>query len=146
MKREIAKFYKGRDKEDFYFENIETADFNNIPENKKGVYILATTDGSEFLYPKKEKSKVFYIGMSSNLRDRLKTHQKEIKRINIKKFDDRWDDWYWERHQYAASFGCEIFIFTVRGTQSPKKLERDLIEHFYNRYFGKPVANGAFSF
>jgi hypothetical protein len=146
MRKDIAKFYKKREKEDFYFEDIKTANFITIPENRKGAYILLATDDSEFLYPKKDKSKVFYIGMSSNLRNRLKTHQKEIKRIQKMNFKDRWDNWYWEKYQYAASFGCEIFVFTTRGVQTPKRLEREIIEHFYNQFYGKPVANGAFSF
>ena len=85
--------------------------------------------------------------MSTNLARRLNGHKESIKLIKEKhKTDERWDDWYWDRYQYAASFGCEVIVFTTRGNQTPKDLESEIIEMFYNKYFAKPISNGAFSF
>ena len=145
MNKEIKKFYSNRKKEDFCFEDIQNADFGLIPNDKQGVYILVAKKG-KFLYPSKKYSPIFYIGMSTNLKKRLKSHQNEIKRIHKMPFKDRWDDWYWERHQYAVAFECRVLVFTIRSSQSAKNLEANIIENFYNEFYGKPVANGAFSF
>ncbi|MCB9361325.1 MAG: GIY-YIG nuclease family protein [Flavobacteriales bacterium] len=143
--KEIKEFYTNRKGEDFHFEDILQADFNKIPIDKNGVYILRAKSDS-FLYPNREKSKIFYIGMSKDLRKRLKTHQRKTKDLIDKTNTERRDYWYWDRYQYAASFGAEVFVFLCKGSQQPKNLEYDIIEHFYDKYLGKPVANGAFSF
>lgn len=145
MNKNISIFYSNREKEDYYFDNILTADFKDIPVNKGGVYILVAKHES-FLYPNKQKSKVFYIGMSKNLKNRLKTHQKWTSHLTEKPDEDRIDLWYWERYQYGASFGTEVCVFLCHEFETPKSLEFNIIEHFYEKYLGKPIANGAFSF
>jgi len=143
--KEIQKFYTNRKKEDFHFENILEADFSEIPNKAKGVYVLLSKKES-FIYPNQEKSKVFYIGMSTTLKNRLKTHQKWSRHLSNKSGEERIDKWYWDRYQYAATFGAEIFVFLCDESGTPKNLEYDIIEHFYDKYLGKPIANGAFSF
>ena len=145
MNKEIKTFYTNRKKEDYHFKDILDADFSAIPSRKNGVYILVAKDES-FIYPNTEKSSVFYIGMSKDLKLRLKSHQKWTKHLSEKENKKRIDKWYWERYQYAASFGCEVYVFTTSDKQTPKDLESEIMEYFYDKYLGKPVSNGAFSF
>ncbi|HRN43024.1 MAG: GIY-YIG nuclease family protein [Flavobacteriales bacterium] len=147
MKQVIKKFYTNRSKPDYHFKDILETSFDEFPKNKKGVYILLATSDDKFLYPNREYSPIYYIGMSTNLAKRLNGHKESIKFIKEKhKTKERWDDWYWDRYQYAVSFGCEVIIFTTRSNQKPKDLESEILEMFYNRYLAKPVSNGAFSF
>lgn len=143
MNEVIKIFYDKRQEEDFHFANILDTDFKHIPINKKGVYILVAKDDS-FIYPSKQKSKVFYIGMSKNLKKRLRTHKRKTLDLVGKNHSQRRG--YWYRYQYAASFGADIYVFLCKGSQQPKNLEYDIIEHFYDKYLGKPVTIGAFSF
>ena len=145
MNRAIKTFYKNRKNEDYHFNDIFDADFSEIPNGKKGVYIMLAKHAS-FLYPNKKESSVFYIGMSLNLKRRLNTHKKWSNRLKEKNHDERIEWWYKDVYQYAASFGAELYVFTTRGKQTPKDLESEIMEYFYDKYLGKPVSNGAFSF
>lgn len=60
---------------DGFIEDIFDANMEEIP-TKSGVYIIVSWDKS-FIYPK-STSPVIYIGMSSNLRRRLRDHIKAI--------------------------------------------------------------------
>ena len=145
MYRVISTFYHNRTKVKFHFSDISAAKFDEIPDKTKGVYVLAAKKTS-FLYPSKKKSKVFYIGMSVDLKKRLKTHLRHIIDAGDLSKKERGGYSWCERYQYAASFGCEVFVFRCIGSQKPKDLENDLIDSFYKKFLGKPVANGAFSF
>ncbi len=137
----VLLFFKGE------YENLEISDpieikdevdTSNLP-NCAGAYILYAKS-EKFIYPVGESS-IFYIGMSKNLSQRIKTHIKltEEARLNM---DDRSIYLYWPRYEYAARYKTYlIFIKTWQGKTS-KALEDDLLALFARKYFAFPVANG----
>ena len=56
--------------------NIEK--FYNVPD-KSGIYIIISQK-ERFIYPK-DKSSVIYIGMAKNLKKRLLTHHRNVKKM-----------------------------------------------------------------
>ena len=121
--------------------NIRVLDEHKAPE-KPGVYIMLS-DKTEYTYPRSEKqgtSQVFYIGQSSNLRNRLKVH----KRYCIEKEDnpDPKYPYYFPRYEYGAYHGCNVCWATYATKDKAKKVERDLLIKFADSFGAKPVANG----
>jgi hypothetical protein len=103
----------------------------------RGAYVLASTDGTEFIYPW-GRSSVFYIGKASCLLRRLRQHRTfTLKAREEPRADDPW----WPRYQYGAAFGTAAAWFTVRGRQSEADLEADMFAYFYDEFGSIPVAN-----
>lgn len=125
-------------------------DEDDIPEDTRrraGVYVIETTDGFKFPYPK-GKSKVIYIGKSDNLMTRLKEHRKSL--------NDLWEDadlgiyddgpWPFSRYQYMRYHGAKVYYYKCLGNQEAKELESRVIWAFYQKYRALPVGNGAKSY
>lgn len=148
MNRELNRFLsisKSRFREpdgmipDLFLSNY----LDSVPE-KSGAYIFLSQE-QKFIYPNGE-SQVIYIGTSSNLNSRFRTHHKVIKEINSLPKSKILDKWYYSRHHYLNTFGCKAFWYTTRGSQKEKNLESLLFEKFYDKFYSLPVGNGAFSF
>ena len=115
--------------------NIETLDEEYIPE-KPGVYVWLS-DRTEYVYPWSDtngNSRVYYIGRSTNLRTRLKTHKKHC----LQRISDRDQGYYWPFYEYAAHHGCNV-VWII---SNHKDKENELLVAFANYYGAKPVANG----
>jgi len=121
--------------------NIE--DYSEIP-TIPGAYIFASKN-EKFLYPN-GLSRIIYIGKTTNLRRRIRTHLSVVSEIKSLKKSERNSNWYYPRHQYLAKFGGKLYCFSIKGLQDAKNLENKLIEQFYDKYFALPVGNGAISF
>ncbi len=116
--------------------NIETLEEGHIPE-KLGVYLMLS-DRTEYVYPWSDingNSQVYYIGRSTNLRTRLKTH----KRYCSQRIADRDRGHYWPNYEYAAHHGCNV-VWII--SMNPKDIEHELLDAFANYYGARPVANG----
>ena len=135
MKEFSLRFFSGR-WQDGMVDLLSDSALENIPSTA-GAYILGATDLVDFIYPW-GRSPVFYIGQARDIRDRVATHRTHI--INAKSDHD--EVYWWPRYQYGAAFGTTAAWFSIRGRQSPAKLEADLIEDFYQMYGAIPVANG----
>lgn len=117
-------------------------DVDDVP----GVYIIASSDKTQFVYPK-GKNSVIYIGKSEHLVQRLKTHKRHLEfvmfndenllRIRLQMF---------QRYQYMWSFGAKVFIYYCRKNQDAKGMESYILQRFYEKYRALPVGNGARSF
>jgi excinuclease UvrABC nuclease subunit len=118
-------------------------DYLSIPRTP-GAYIFASQK-DKFLYPN-GLSKIIYIGKTTNLRRRIRTHMNVVLEIRNLKKSDRNSYWYYQRHQYVAKYGGKIYYFSIKGLQDAKNLENRLIENFYDRYLALPVGNGAISY
>jgi excinuclease UvrABC nuclease subunit len=119
---------------------IETVAEEDIPE-EPGAYIMLS-DNTEYIYPWSEsrgKSRVYYIGQASNLRDRLATHKKFC--LEAKGNPNPSYYYYWPRYEYAAYHGCNICWVTCKSKQEAKQTEENLLFDFANYYGAKPVAN-----
>ncbi len=117
-------------------------DIENIP----GVYIIASSNGTRFIYPKGMNA-VIYIGKSEHLVQRLRTHLCNLKEVMYKDeelLENRIQ--VCQRYQYMNSFGAKVFIYYCRGTQDAKQLESYILHRFYEKYRALPVGNGARSF
>lgn len=123
--------------------NVIDADLSSIP-NQPGAYVFFS-DGEKFTYPN-GKSRVIYIGKTTNLKRRIRKHKKIMCELDVIKVSERSEYWWYSRYQYFVKFGCNLCYFTTRGTQDPKDLENILIDNFYNRFFALPVGNGAISY
>lgn len=123
-----------------------TKDDLSIVPNIPGVYIIVAADGTTFQYPN-GKSPVMYIGMSTHLYDRLKSHADNTRRIELQIEDfQRMSYQCHHRYHYFRTFGAKVYIFTRRGTQPPKSQESIYIGKFYEKFLSLPVSNGARSF
>lgn len=127
----------------YIIEDLKDTDTADIP-TFSGAYIIVSTD-QRFIYPN-GKSKVIYIGKADNMRNRLQTHKKHLEYLLTYKKSERTKFWWYSRYHYFAKFGCKVFCFQVKGTQSSKNLENLLLEDFYDTYHSLPVGNGAISF
>ena len=114
-----------------------------VPE-KPGAYILLS-HGTRFIYPH-GTSKVVYVGMSSNLKNRIDGHFRNLTKIRSIYLNQIKDYWYYSRYNYLDRFGCKLYWFVNRKNETPKELESLIIEAFYSRYHSLPIGNGAFSF
>jgi GIY-YIG catalytic domain len=117
--------------------NIETLELEHIPE-QPGVYLMLS-DRTEYTYPWSEtkgKSKVYYIGQSDNLRERIGRHKKNLESV-ISHRDP--ETIYWSRYEYGIHHGCNV-VWVV--SQNPDKAEKKALEDFALFYGAKPVANG----
>ncbi|OYX23437.1 MAG: hypothetical protein B7Z16_02550 [Algoriphagus sp. 32-45-6] len=124
--------------------NIERdIDFYSIPESSGAYLILSSKE--EFIYPS-GKSRVIYIGMSTNLRRSIKNHVKNFDELKGIPKNKRKNFWYYSRYNYMVKFGCRIIWYTTKGTETPKSLESKLIEDFYSQFHSLPIGNGAFSY
>lgn len=115
--------------------------FDQVPTSR-GIYIICSPT-TKFQYPK-GSSKIMYIGMSNNLRKRLKTH---CKYYNKAKED--WnvcENWLCDRYNYMYAFKAEVYYIKTKGNEKEKYLESRALEGFYDRYYATPVGNGAKSF
>lgn len=131
---------------DMSFDLLDSEAIDLIP-NIPGVYIIvATKKGISFQYPN-GKSPVMYIGMSKNLRQRIKNHATITNAVACRL--DEYDRMHLQCHQryhYFRAFGAKVYLFTRRGTQQPKEQESFYLGKFYERYLSLPVSNGARSF
>ena len=112
---------------------MEENPFEGI-EDIPGVYIIASSDGTRFIYPQGMNA-VIYIGKSENLVQRLRTHLSNLrevmyynedllmKRIQVNK-----------RYQYMNAFGAKVFIYYCRRSQDAKWLESYIMHRFYEKY------------
>jgi hypothetical protein len=107
--------------------------------NSPGVYLLVAKE--DFMYPK-GKSRVFYIGQSTSLKNRLSEHLKRTQEVREDKRDLA-NPIYWPRYEYGNVFGKYYCYVKAPGKQSPKDLEDIVLARFALTYFSFPVANGA---
>jgi len=144
MNRELKKFLNAfREPDGIIPDLFRYERFNSVP-CKSGAYIILS-QSQKFVYPNGE-STVFYIGMSTNLNSRIKKHIKISNKLNNLPKNEMQSFWYYSRYHYMIAFGCKLFWYTTRGKQTPKSIERYLIEEFYDKFYSLPTANGAFSF
>lgn len=133
---------RGPDREIDLLQENSLEDIEDIP----GVYIIASSDGTRFIYPKGMNA-VIYIGKSENLVRRLRTHLYHLKEVmyhDEKLLQERIQ--VNQRYQYMNTFGAKVFIYYCRGSQDPKWLESYIMHRFYEKYRALPVGNGARSF
>lgn len=115
-------------------------------EDVSGVYIIASSDNTRFIYPKGSNG-VIYIGKSDHLVQRLKTHLANLRMV--KACDEELlcnHQQVNQRYQYMNSFGAKVYIYYCRKTQDAKWLESYILHRFYEKYRALPVGNGARSF
>jgi len=117
--------------------NIETLALEDIPE-KPGVYVMLSTR-TEYTYPWSEskgkgKSKVYYIGQSENLRERIGRHKKNLEGAISQEEPDTWS-----RYEYGVHHGCNV-VWVI--SQTPENTEKKMLVDFALYYGAKPVANG----
>lgn len=117
-------------------ELINDSDTIDCIPSKPGAYVLGSSDGTMLTYPW-GSSPIYYIGQSSDLFKRIKTHKNYIQQA-IKDHEEYW----WPRYQFGASFGADVAWYSARGTQNPNCLEADLMNLFYETYGSIPLANG----
>lgn len=109
----------------------------NIPPSP-GVYILLSKPTISFQYPR-GRSPIYYIGQASDLRKRLRDHLRYSRDAK----NDRRNNLYWPRYEYAAAFGGRYtFIRTWKG-MTPKNLEDSILAQFAEQHRSFPVANSA---
>ena len=115
-------------------------------EDIPGVYIIASSDGTRFVYPKGTNA-VIYIGKSENLAQRLRTHLSHLREVMYNDEDLlRKRIQVYQRYQYMNAFGAKVFIYYCRRSQDAKWLESYIMHRFYEKYRALPVGNGARSF
>lgn len=138
-----------REKQGFDDE-IDLLDENKNPfegiKDVPGVYIIASSDGTRFIYPK-GRNAVIYIGKSENIVQRLRTHLCNLREVMYHDEDllkDRIQ--VNQRYQYMKTFGARVYIYYCRRAQDPKWLESYIMHRFYEKYRALPVGNGARSF
>jgi hypothetical protein len=103
-----------------------------------GAYILVASE--TFLYPG-GRSRVFYIGQSTNLRWRLRTHLRYSRHVQG---NQRVSDWlYWPRYEYAGKFGVRYAYVQTHNGMTSRAVEEELMASFAHRYLAFPVANGS---
>ncbi|MCB9312499.1 MAG: hypothetical protein H6568_07005 [Lewinellaceae bacterium] len=117
--------------------------YEDVP-TVSGAYIFYAKS-QYFVYPR-GKSKVFYIGQSVNLYNRLRGHADAVIRMSDMDDNQLTADWHWSRYQYALAFPCKIIWYKNKGGETPSSLEWKLIDYFYRKHFSMPVANGAFNY
>ena len=110
-----------------------------------GAYVLLAR-GTRFRYPIGTNA-VYYIGQSTNLRERLRTHVKRAQNPGTREF--RQSNFERPRYEYAWSFGTHYCYVTTCGSLRPKdaakELEKILMGRFLMKHRSFPVANGAVS-
>lgn len=112
-----------------------------------GVYIIVSSKGIKYVYPKGTSS-VIYIGKADNLRRRLREHLSNLTDLRDK------EEYYLSncrqtqpRYNYMRYHGAHVFLFYSRKkTQDAKNMEAEIIGKFYEKYRSIPVGNGARSF
>jgi excinuclease UvrABC nuclease subunit len=115
--------------------NLKTINEQAIPE-KPGAYIMLS-DNTKFQYPRR-KSRVYYIGQSTNLRQRVWIRRKWCLVAKDKPSDEPWFTIY----EYAGRHGCKICWIVCRNEESPKHLEYRLLRQFQQYSGARPHANG----
>lgn len=133
---------RGPDKEIDFFDDSSFEKIKNTP----GVYIIVSSDGTRFIYPK-GKNSVIYIGKSEHLVQRLKKHLANL-RLVIECDEDLLckRQQVNQRYQYMKSFGAKVYIYYCRRTQDAKCLESYIMHRFYESFRALPIGNGARSF
>lgn len=102
-----------------------------------GVYVLF--GDHLFDYPG-GKSPVFYIGQSTNLRDRLYTHWRCSEQARS---SDRREALYLPRYEYAATYGYWYAFGRTWQGMTAKALEEKAMACFARRFRAFPVGKGA---
>lgn len=124
-----AQYYSGE-------QNFWNLNNHDIP-TRPGAYVLLAR-GTRFQYPI-GKNPVYYIGQSTNLKQRLVRHLRYAKQAR----DNRQRLLYRPRIEYAANFGTHYcYIRTWQGLGS-KSLEDVLMAYFAEKHRSFPIANGA---
>ena len=120
-----------------------------ISRDDIGVYLISSTDGTQYTYPNGKKSPIIYIGKSDDLLRRLKDEHftKGLKRLLNNQ------DWGIEKnyqlaskYQYMYYNGSHVDVFKCRGKQESKEIESMFLNQFYQKYRALPVGNGARSY
>jgi hypothetical protein len=105
-----------------------------------GVYVLLA-DSTHFTYPAGATS-VFYIGMASNLRNRLSDHRRFTLKLRSGAIDE--DERFYPRYEWAANHGA-IVAWSPRPRSNsalkPKDVEYELLRQFGLGFRAPPVAN-----
>jgi excinuclease UvrABC nuclease subunit len=144
MNRELDRFLRGTREPDGEIKDLHDEEsLDDIPK-KAGAYIFVS-DKKKFIYPNGD-SQVIYIGMSKNIHSRIKKHHRISSRINSLSKRELLKDWHYNRYMYIRKFGCKVYWFTTRGTQSAKNLESSLMVMFHDKFHALPIGNGAFSY
>ena len=137
--------FRGMSGPDKVFNLMDKNALQDVPEIP-GVYIIVATNGTKFQYPN-GKSSVMYIGMSKNLRERLREHFNNTKNVTSElKLRKSMSYQCCSRYHYFRVFGTRVYVFTRRGPQNPKCQESFYLGKFYEKYLALPVGNGARSF
>lgn len=118
--------------------NFWKLDNDDIPESP-GAYILIARKDISFIYPQ-GKSRIFYIGQSTNLRNRLHFHLKAATEAR-----DTRENYpvYFPRYEYAAKYASGYCYIKTWQNKSPRILEGEVMGRFAIKYLSPPVANGA---
>lgn len=123
-----------------YEHSAEVCDLWRLPEHdvpqRPGAYVLVSTR-KKFVYPA-GTSRVFYIGCSNNLRERLKTHRQHT--LDVRNSERHGLALYFPRYEYGAVFGARYTYITGR---NPKALEAKLMTSFARIHRAFPIANSA---
>ena len=106
----------------------------NLPPETAGAYVIGTAE-TMLTYPW-GTSPIFYIGKSTNLRQRLIGHRKSM----LSAREDH-EQSFWPRHQYGAALGAHVAWYSRHGPQNPQNIEAKLIEAFYYTFGAIPSAN-----
>lgn len=142
----FIKDFRGQIGADLEFNLMDFPSKIDYIPNTPGVYVIVATGGTKFPYPNGNSS-VMYIGMSTKLRQRLCDHYTSTKLV-ADNFEE-YSQMNWQCHQryhYFRAFGAKVYVFSRRGTQSPKEQEALFLGRFYEKYLSLPVSNGARSF
>ena len=123
-------------------------DMPDETRDRSGVYIIETTDGFKFPYPK-GNSKIIYIGKADNLRSRLMQHRLRLQWLDESNGEYGMADdepWVSSKYQYMYYHGAKVYYYKCLGKQEAKGLESRVMWAFYSKYRALPVGNGAKSY
>lgn len=116
--------------------DLLSVDLRDVPQ-QPGAYILMGASGFSFPYPG-GASPVFYLGRTKNLRTRMSTHRRWIRRAKLA----RQLSVYRPRHEFGAAFGAHFSLVLASGF-TPQQLEDLLMANFAQKFRSLPTANGA---
>lgn len=121
---------------------------DEIPDGLAGVpgfYIIESTDGFRFPYPK-GSSNILYIGMAKDLRRRFREHRGMVTKLRDRDYGIKDRVVVSSKYQYMRRHGARVYYYDCRRYQVPKNMESWILFEFYRKYRAMPVGNGARSF
>ena len=149
LKSFIPDFRPNTNPISFDLRDFDDKDFCPFDYGEAGVYIISTTDGTQYTYPNGKKNPIVYIGQSNNILRRLRDehYYKGLKRLLCDKDYGLEDNIQLaSRYQYMYYNGSKVDVYKCRGNQDAKDLESWLLNCFYQKYRSLPVGNGARSY